>query len=123
MHVARRPKHVVVAFDGSEGSRRALDAAADLGGYGSVLTVVHVLGDGTGPNGTLDDAREHLLQRHLTARYVEPHGAAADEIVQLARELGADLIVVGRRDALGGTPGSVSDAVVQLATCDVLVVG
>ena len=123
MQVARRPKHVVVAFDGSDGSLRALDAAADLGGYGSILTIVHVLGEGTEPNGTLDVAREQLLQRHLTARYLEPYGVAADEIVNAARELGANLIVVGRRDALGGTPGSVSDAVVKQATCDVLVVG
>jgi nucleotide-binding universal stress UspA family protein len=115
--------HVVVGFDGSDGSLRALDRAADLGGYGSVLTIVHVLGEGTEPNGTLEVARERLLQRHLTARYLEPHGMPADEIVGAASELGANLIVVGRRDALGGAPGSVSDAVVKRATCDVLVVG
>jgi len=123
MQAVRRSMHVVVAFDGSEGSLRALDAAADLGGYGSVLTVVHVVGEGSEPNGALDVAREQLLQRHVTARYLEPYGVPADEIVTTARELGANLIVVGRRDALGGTPGSVSDAVVKQATCDVLVVG
>ena len=38
----RQPKSIVVGFDGSQGARRALDAAAHLIGYGSTLTVVSV---------------------------------------------------------------------------------
>ena len=53
----------MVAYDGSEAAGRALDAAADLAGYGSTLAVVTVH---TGePNGsTTAVAREQLLGRH-----------------------------------------------------------
>jgi nucleotide-binding universal stress UspA family protein len=52
-------------------------------------------------------------------------GKAAAEIVELAEELGAGLVVVGSR-GLGGIRralmGSVSDSVVRHAHCPVLVV-
>jgi nucleotide-binding universal stress UspA family protein len=52
-------------------------------------------------------------------------GKAAAEIVELAQELGAGLVVVGSR-GLGGIRralmGSVSDSVVRHAHCPVLVV-
>jgi nucleotide-binding universal stress UspA family protein len=51
-------------------------------------------------------------------------GGAAEEIVALAEELGADLIVMGSR-GLGGLKrtlmGSVSDSVVRHAHCPVMV--
>ena len=114
----RRPRTILVAYDGSKGSENALDAAADLLGYGSALTVVHVLGEGEPQNGVVDDARARLLRRHVLARYLQRPGQPAEEIVETARSVDADLIVVGRRSELG----SVSRAVVELAPCDVLVV-
>ena len=119
--MAGHPKTILVGFDGSEASRRALDAAADLVGYGSTLAVVHVRRAGA-PHGTVDVAREQLLQRHLSARYLEPCGQPAKEIVEAARAVDADLIVVGRRSALRWMLGSVSASVVQRAPCNVLVV-
>jgi nucleotide-binding universal stress UspA family protein len=119
--MAGQPKNILVGFDGSEASQRALDTAADLVGYGSTLVVVHVRRAGA-PHGAVDVAREHLLQRHVSARYLEPCGAPAREIVEAARAVDADLIVVGRRSALRRVLGSVSEAVVQRAPCDVLVV-
>ena len=118
---ASRPRQILVAFDGSESSLRALDAAADLAGYGSGLAVVHVRRPGGEAGPTVEIAREHLLQRHLVARYLEPYGSPADQIVEAARAVGADLIVVGRRNALSRMLGSVSSAVVKQASCDVLV--
>jgi nucleotide-binding universal stress UspA family protein len=41
----------------------------------------------------------------------------------VARAVGADLVVVGRRGALRRVLGSVSADVVRRAPCDVLVVG
>jgi nucleotide-binding universal stress UspA family protein len=130
--MAARPRKIVVGYDGSEASRRALDAAADLSGYGSTLAVVCVE---SGPRntdnlahaaraGVLDQAHEHLLERHISARYLRPIGDAAEELVGTARELDADLLVVGRRDrgAIGRLVGSVSAKVVRRAPCDVLVV-
>jgi nucleotide-binding universal stress UspA family protein len=112
----------MVAFDGSRTSRRALDAAADLMGYGSSLTVVHVRAE-EHDGRAVDLAREDLLRRHVVARYLELCGDPADEVVEAARAAGADLLVVGRRDAVGPTLGSVSGDVVSRVPCDVLVVG
>lgn len=113
----------MVGYDGSDASGRALDAAADLIGYGSTLAVVTV------HTGELDGlttatAREQLLRRHVEARYHEPGGEPAEALLEKAKELEADLIVIGRRN--GGAPpasvGSVSSTVVRDAPCDVLVV-
>ena len=52
-------------------------------------------------------------------------GGAAEEIVKLGEEIGAGLIVVGRRGSGGmrrALMGSVSDSVVRHAHCPVLVV-
>jgi len=120
--MAGQPRQILVGFDGSEASQRALDVAADLVGYGSTLAVVHVRDEGAPRHPTVELAREHLLRRHLTARYLEPCGHPATEIVEAARAVGADLVVVGRRNALEPVLGSVSASVVRRAPCDVLVV-
>jgi len=123
--VVAQPKRVVVGFDGSQGARRALDAATDLIGYGSTLTVVSVAsnGESTAPD-LLAEARAWLLDRLVTATYIHRAGDAADELVTAATELDADLLVVGRRSDDGErAPGSVSAEVVRRAVCDVLVVG
>jgi nucleotide-binding universal stress UspA family protein len=121
--MAARSRRIMVGYDGSEASRRALDAAADLVGYGSTLTVVTV------QNGELDrsvsrDARDRLQLRNVQARYSEPSGEAAEQLVESARRFEADLVVVGRRNRnpLRVLLGSVSARVVRRAPCDVLVV-
>lgn len=122
--MALRPQRILVGYDGSETARRALDAAADLTGYGSTLAVVSVA-DGEPVHDILDDARERLLRRQVTALYVARRGDPADELVDVSRELGSDLIVVGRHTQNGldpHAPGSVSSQVVRQAPCDVLVV-
>jgi nucleotide-binding universal stress UspA family protein len=121
--MASRARTIVVAYDDSDISRRALDVAADLMGYGSTLSVVYVRRAGAPEGHTVEAARDHLLRRHVTARYLEPCGHPAKEIVEVARAVGADLLVVGRRSALRRVLGSVSADVVRRAPCDVLVVG
>lgn len=115
-----------MGYDDSDAAQRALDRAAELTGYGSTLTVVSVARNGSASStDALCNARERLLRRHVLATYLEPVGEPADEIVGAAEELGADLVVVGRR-GLGPLRrlvlGSVSDAIVRRAPCDVLVV-
>jgi len=122
--MAPRSKRILVGYDGSDAGQRALDAAADLTGYGSTLAVVSVT-DGETADHVLDDARELLLRRQVTALYVSRRGDPADELVEVSRELESDLIVVGRRtqSALRRIVlGSVSSQVVRQAPCDVLVV-
>jgi nucleotide-binding universal stress UspA family protein len=121
--MAARPRRILVGYDGSEAAGRALDAAADLVGYGSTLSVITVQ-NGELRRSVVAEARGHLRGRHVEARYHEPSGEAAEQLVEAARELEADLVVVGRRDrkSLRGLLGSVSSKVVRRAPCDVLVV-
>ena len=126
-HMAAQPKRIVVGFDGTEGARRALAAASQLMGYGSTMTVVRVRPEGPDDErDPLDAARELLIERLITAHYEQRIGDPADEIVGVARDLEADVIVVGRRgpkERNDAGPGSVSADVVRRAACDVLVVG
>jgi nucleotide-binding universal stress UspA family protein len=125
--MAAQPKRIVVGFDGTEGAYKALDAASQLMGYGSTMTVVRVRSEGAqDERDPLDTARDLLIDRLITARYEQRVGDPADEIVGVARDLDADVIVVGRRgprERNGAGPGSVSADVVRRAGCDVLVVG
>jgi nucleotide-binding universal stress UspA family protein len=124
--MAAQARKILIGFDGSEASRRALDVAARLTGYGSLLSVVTVTLDGNGGvRGLLDEAHTRLLGHQVTATYLERVGDPAQELVEAARELETDLVVVGRRgEAVEGAPvpGSVSAEVVRTAPCDVLVV-
>jgi nucleotide-binding universal stress UspA family protein len=142
------PARILLATDGSEEAELAALMAVDLAdATDSELHVVHV---GVVPTflksypGTLgyerrlyeqieEESRE--LLRKLSWRVKAAGGTVAGthlrmgevalEIVALAEELGADLIVMGCR-GLGGVRralmGSVSDSVVRHAHCPVLVV-
>jgi nucleotide-binding universal stress UspA family protein len=110
----------MVGYDGSDASGRALDAAADLVGYGSTLAVVTVR-TRESDRSVEGSAREQLQGRLVQAGYHEAKGEPATELVEKARELDADLLVVGRGEAWP-TLGSVSSKVVSRARCDVLVV-
>ena len=135
-------KRIVVGFDGSEHSHKALERAADLAN-GAVVAVVcsadvsRLMRDPSGGASAIDpadvearsaalaEARTYLEGRGVEGAYVEGVGNPADVMVQEAEESGADLIVVGTR-GLHATKrlflGSVSTNVVHHAPCDVLVV-
>jgi nucleotide-binding universal stress UspA family protein len=119
-------RRILVGFDGSDASWRALDVAAGMIGYGSTLAVVSVARDGNASVHVLfEKARERLLGHQVTATYIEKVGTPAVELVAAARELGMDLVVVGRRSSGGSDeplPGSVSADVVRDAPCDILVI-
>jgi nucleotide-binding universal stress UspA family protein len=118
--MATRPRRIIVGYDGSDASMRALDVAADLAGYGSTLAVVTVR-TSESDDWMAADAREQLQGRLVEAGYHETSGEPAKQLVKKAHELRADLLVIGRRN---GSPllGSVSSKVVRRADCDVLVV-
>jgi nucleotide-binding universal stress UspA family protein len=122
-------KRILVAYDGSQAARRALDRAAELAGYGSTVTVVTVIVDphgsrsGAGSAAVVSEARRLLAARHIYARTIEVSGEPAATIVRTAREERADLLLVGQRNGDACEPvGSVSRAVVRQSPCDVLVV-
>ncbi len=142
------PTRILLAIDGSEEAELAATKAVDLAdATDSELHVVHV---GVVPlflesyPGTLgyerrlydqieEDSRE--LLRELSWRVKLAGGTVAGshlrmgkvdlEVVALANELGADLIVMGCRGHRGirrAIEGSISDAVIRHAPCPVLVV-
>ena len=135
-------KTILVGYDESEPSQRALERAASLAkAFEATLIVTSVApvtvpasgrSIGTDPVETsaehrqeLADARAYLEGEGLTAHYIEAVGHEAESILAAARERSADMIVVGSRELsklqrlLGQ---SVSDAVAHGAHCDVLIV-
>lgn len=135
-------ERIVVGFDGSEHSRKALERAADIaqGATVAVVAAANVtpyLRDPAGGVAPIDPAavearekalahaREYLAGRGVKGEFIEGLGRPADVLVQEAQESGADLIVVGTRGHGAAKQlflGSVSTNVVHHATCDVLVV-
>jgi nucleotide-binding universal stress UspA family protein len=134
---------ILLAYDGSTHSQRAVRVAQDLAlKYGALIRIVYafhpiptILG-----SPTLED----LMQREtaqgneiaeqaaelLRAAGLDPHievleGPPADAILRVAQVRQADLIVMGSR-GLGNAAalflGSVSYKVLQDATCPVLIV-
>ena len=134
--------NIVVAYDGSEPARRALDRAAALASQGASVTVVSAvsvqhpaaIGRTAGPvdpeelherNRELAEAERLLAERGVHAKAIEVVGDPPDAIVEAAKEAGADLIIVGTRGqslAKRLMLGSVSTGIVHHAHCDVLVV-
>jgi len=128
---------ILVGFDGSDASRRALVHAAELVGRGGNLDVINVIGSqpvsarvGSLVDGerrrqqkVLHEARSLLGNRNVR---MTPHKAIGDptnEIRAAAEESGAGVIVVGRGSGLRRLiDGSVSARLVRRAPCDVLVV-
>ena len=131
------PTVILLATDGSEEAQIAARMAAGIAvGTGSELHLVYVAGTGgadprvyeqmrRSSRALLDeqadkmrDAGAKITKRHLR------NGRPEQEIVALADELGAGLIVMGGR-GMGGMKralmGSVSDSVVRHAHCPVLV--
>jgi nucleotide-binding universal stress UspA family protein len=130
---------LVVGYDGSDGSRRALMRVRELTIDYRALVIVAVAPDirsaGMGVDlagaqldteRLLGEARELLDGGQDTA--IETRAAVGDPAVVLtdiAREMDAQLLIVGRRggDFVTRTLlGSVAQRVVQQAPCDVLVV-
>src|SRR5918993_2249254 len=144
----RFPTRILLATDGSEEAELAAPRAVDLAqSTDSDLHVMHVgvvplflLSDpGTlGDDGKLYDEIEEEsreLLRKESWRVKVAGGTVAGthlrmgevdlEIVALAKELGADLILMGCRGRRGirrAIEGSISDAVIRHAPCPVLVV-
>ena len=133
---------IVVGYDDTEPSKRALERAADLAEkFGSRLLITSVapvmIPSGHGSAGVdptdppkqheveLEHAQAYLAGRNLSAELQPAIGDPVDTIVEVADQNGATLIVVGTRqpsilERLLGT--SVSGAVSRHAHCDVLIV-
>ncbi len=133
---------IIVGYDDTDPSKRALDRAVEFAKTFSAKLVITSVAPVTTPAGgrsigadpadtatehraELHTAHEYLASQGLEAEYVEAVGHPADSIVAAAKDHDADMIIVGTREVgfmqrvLGA---SVSDGVAHRAHCDVLIV-
>ncbi len=132
---------ILLGYDGSEGAKKALEVALDVAKrYSAEL---HVISVATIPEyyvlreeleverarryyeDILDQAKKAAERFRMAVKTHLEFGKPSEEIVRKAREIGADLIVLGvktkhpfDRRILGGT----GDKVVDYAHCSVLIV-
>ena len=136
--------HIVIAWDGSEHARRAFEYGVGISQkFEARLQLISVARHAE--HAETDDERQD--SRHQARRFYESGaneliesalkrgvkaellivegGHPAEAIVDTARKVGADLIIVGRRGLSGVTRfliGSVSDRIARYAHCPVLVI-
>jgi len=139
---------ILVATDGSQGARRAVEAAAHLAGKLSMdLWIIHVMDDlsdellaqfATAERSPIGDALEAVARSILSAakRQAQAVGAqvvhvrsrsgdCAEGILETVRELQAAAVFVGRRGRgrlSGLLLGSISQKLASLAPCTVVIV-
>lgn len=140
------PKNILVPTDLSDGAEEALDYACELARqFGATVHLINVIGIpvlgvpelGVALTSTVIDtmvrdnqtALEQLADRKRNlapiGQILLRTGDARDVINQAAKELGADLIVMGthgRRGVTRALLGSVTETVVRTAPCPVLTV-
>lgn len=147
MSEAIRPVQVVVAYDFSPSAEEALMRAVEVACRASqhVLHVVAAIdprhGLAVAPAATIDYDYAERIQRLVSERmatafagrsaasevefYVHARiGKPADEILSLAKDVGADLVFIGSHGKTGldrFVLGSVSERVVREAKCPVMV--
>lgn len=136
---------ILLAYDGSEGGRLALLTCSDLSKLTHAeiyllavtpMTSALFVGEGFIPSDIiqveqaryreiLDEGLAQLKQSGFKANGKLVFGEPVDEICQHARDIGADLIVVGHQHldswAARWWRGSVSASLIEHAPCSVLV--
>lgn len=140
-------RHVMVATDDSEGANRAVDVAAELAkALGGDLLIATVADTQLGEEarqlaraeGNIGDAMEALMTRTLKAAEARARrlgvsrielrtgsGDVAQSLINIAASTSVEMIVLGRRgrgQLAGLLLGSVSQKLVSLAPCAVVVV-
>jgi nucleotide-binding universal stress UspA family protein len=136
---------IVVAVDESEPSEFAVRMGVKIGGeYDATLLLVHVVdtASGLGPEFGVDQsfirtkqldyghailqAAQSHVPHEFNAQVVLREGNPAEQIVQVAKDQSADLIIIGTR-ARGRVArlflGSTAEAVLRSAPCPVLSIG
>jgi nucleotide-binding universal stress UspA family protein len=135
---------ILVAHDGSAQADKALTKAADIAGMNqSPIIVLSVVPDLCMMEISDDDCKKMYeimtkestkkleeIKKDLSAKSVEMEmevkfGNAAETILEVAKDRGVDLIVVGSHGRHGVKKfflGSISSKVVDHAHCDVLIV-
>jgi nucleotide-binding universal stress UspA family protein len=130
-------KKILLAYDGGEPARRALQTAGELArAFHASLSVVSVVPEGVVPQDgdpweitsaharELQEAKRLLEEMGLEVEFLEPEGDPAGRIEQIAAEGGFDTIVLGSghdSQAEGVRDGDVSPRVVASTVVTVVV--
>ncbi len=143
MNFAKGLKTIVVATDLHGQSEAALEYARKIAGaYGARIVLAHgldpleyaaieavpgrVLEDLTvQARSVLDQLANDLLREGIHSHSEVRQGAVVDLLVDIARQYGAGLIVIGTRGREGAGPvvvGAIAERLVRLAPCPVLAV-
>jgi nucleotide-binding universal stress UspA family protein len=128
---------VLVAYDGSPASKRALDHAARLVGGGGELAVVNVIALTQSVSARLErvtdaqrheqgrvlrEARASLARRGIKAQIIRAVGDLTAEVLKAAETTNATTVVVGREPRRHLAHRTLSSTLVQQTDRDVLVV-
>jgi nucleotide-binding universal stress UspA family protein len=140
---------ILVPLDGSEYSQKALDMSIDLAKkYSSTIIIVHVIAstsalitsyEGVGSSllidlrKQLDENSRHIVESGarktraagVSVTCMEESGNPPDKILELAENIGVDLIVIGDRGLSVVARfflGSVADKVSRHCKCPILIV-
>lgn len=125
---------VVIGYDPTDRARRAYATGVELAvALGAELHLVTAFHEASGGATSITPERRHAEQvldavamgiaPTITVQQHAIPGKPADAILTVAKDVGADLIVIGNRDAQGATRalGSVASAIVGRAPCHVMV--
>jgi nucleotide-binding universal stress UspA family protein len=130
---------ILVAYDGSEGAKRALGKAAALARHEDQVSIISVaegvplFGYASSlPSPEQEEERQSQLveaatvlsEHHIGSSLVKRTGDPATAILDVAREEGVDLVIMGTRGVSAVERwliGSVSSKVLHHAPCSVLV--
>jgi nucleotide-binding universal stress UspA family protein len=142
-------RSIVVGTDGSETAQKAVDAAVELARLsGAHLEIVSayepvsrarlrdekrqvpadlqwMVNPREEVDATLADAAERVAESGVEPRTYAREGDPADAILDVAEELGSDLIVVGNKGMTGAKRfllGSVPNKVTHHAPCSVMII-
>jgi nucleotide-binding universal stress UspA family protein len=142
-------RSIVVGTDGSETAQKAVDAAVELARLsGAQLEIVSayepvsrarlrdekrqvpadlqwMVNPREEVDATLADAAERVAESGVEPRTYAREGDPADAILDVAEELGSDLIVVGNKGMTGAKRfllGSVPNKVTHHAPCSVMII-
>jgi nucleotide-binding universal stress UspA family protein len=134
-------RSIVVGYDGSDAAKRALARAAESAGEHGTVVIVTIepqlfsagpaaeplVEPGDDPSRLIADARVIVAERGTVGDVVvvTREGDPAEELLDIARSVGADRIVIGRRGknfVARTLMGSVATRILEHAPCDVLVV-
>jgi nucleotide-binding universal stress UspA family protein len=120
--------HMLIAYDGSDESSKALRAGIALAptlGVKVTITTVAALGGEDAASVVLEQAKQRALAGGVKAHGEVLHGDPEEEILQLRETIGADLVVMG---AYGHTRirelilGSTTSHVIRKASVPVLLI-